>query len=54
MRETYHSAKAIERDITRFKQILMCYRKGMKLDEIAFPVNCTQKLVQEYLNIMEE
>jgi len=54
MRETYHSAKAIERYITRFKQILMCYRKGMKLDEIAFSVNCTQKLVQEYLNIIEE
>ena len=54
MRETYHSAKAIERYITRFKQILMCYRKGMKLDEIAFSVNCTKKLVKEYLIIIEE
>ena len=54
MCETYHSAKAMERYITRFKQILMCYRKGMKLDKIAFSVNCTQKLVQEYLNIIEE
>lgn len=54
IRETCHSARAIERYITGFKQILMCYRKGMNLDEIAFSVRKTKNLVQEYLNIIEE
>ena len=53
MRETCHSARAIERYITTFKQILLCYRKGMNIDEIAFSVRKTKNLVQEYLEIIE-
>ena len=53
MRETCHSARAIERYITSFKQILLCYRKGMNIDEIAFSVRKTKNLVQEYLDIIE-
>ncbi|MBQ9775873.1 MAG: DUF1670 domain-containing protein [Lentisphaeria bacterium] len=51
--ETCHSARAIERYITSFKQILLCYRKGMNIDEIAFSVRKTKNLVQEYLDIIE-
>ena len=53
-RETYHSFRAIERYITSFKQILLCHRKGMNLDEIAYSVRKTKNLVQEYLNIIDE
>lgn len=53
IRETCHSARAIERYITSFKQILLCYRKEMNIDEIAFSVRKTKNLVQEYLDIIE-
>lgn len=53
MRETCHSARAIERYITSFKQILGCYRKGMDIDEISFVVRKTKNLVQEYLDIID-
>ena len=53
-RETYHSFPAIERYITTFKQILLCWKKGMSLEEIAFSVRKTKRLVKEYLNIIDE
>ena len=53
-RETNHSFRAIESYITSFKQILLCHRKGMTLDEIAYSVRKTKNLVQEYLNIIDE
>jgi len=53
IRETCHSARAIERYITSFKQILMCHRKQMTLEETAFAVHKTTRLVQEYLDIIE-
>lgn len=53
-RETYHSFQAIERYITAFKQILLCWKKGMNIDEIAFSVRKTKRLVGEYLKIIEE
>ena len=54
IRETCHSSRAIERYITSFKQILLCHRKGMNIDEIAYSVRKTKKLVHEYLNIIDE
>ena len=52
IRETCHSARAIERYITSFKQVLMCQRKQMTLEETAFAVHKTPRLVQEYLDII--
>ncbi len=54
IRETCHSARAIERYITSFKQVLMCVRKNMTLEETAFAVHKTPKLVGEYLTIVDE
>lgn len=54
IRETCHSSRAIERYITSFKQILLCYRKGMNIEEIAYSVRKTKNLIQEYLDIIEE
>ena len=53
IRETCHSARAIEGYITSFKQVLMCRRKQMTLEETAFAVHKTPRLVQEYLDIIE-
>ncbi len=47
MRETCHSSRAIERYITGFKQILLCHKKGMPLEEIAFAVHKTPRLVNK-------
>lgn len=53
IRETCHSARAIERYITSFKQVLMCQRKRMTLEETAFAVHKTPRLVKEYIDIIE-
>ncbi len=50
--EICHSARAIERYITSFKQVLMCQRKQMTLEETAFACHKTPRLVQEYLDII--
>ena len=49
-----NDANYFERYITSFKQILLCYRKGMSMDEIAYSVRKTRNLVLVYLNIIEE
>ena len=54
MRETCHSCRAIERYITSFKQILLCHKKGMPVEEIAFAVHKTPRLVSEYMAIVNE
>ena len=53
-RETYHSLPAIQRYISAFRQVLLCRKKGMKTDEIAFAVKRTARLVQEYEKIIDE
>lgn len=53
-RETRHSLPAIQRYISTFKQVLVCKRKGMSPEEIAFSVGRTVRLVMEYERIIEE
>lgn len=54
IRETCHSARAIERYITAFRQILLCYNKGMSLKEICYSVRKTPALVEQYLYLIEK
>ena len=54
MRETCHSARAIERYITAFRQILLCYNKGMTIKEICYSVRKTPDLVDQYLFLIEK
>lgn len=54
IRETCHSARAIERYITSFRQILLCYNKGMNLKEICYSVRKTPALVNQYLHLIEK
>ncbi len=53
-RETFHSLPAIQRYISAFRQVLLCRRKGMNTDEIAFAVKKTPRLVKEYEKIIDE
>jgi hypothetical protein len=53
-RETCHSLPAIQRYISTFKQILLCKQKGMSIEETAFSVGRTVRLVMEYEKIIEE
>jgi hypothetical protein len=54
MRETYHGAEAITRYIVAFKQVLLCYRKGLCTEEIAFAVKMSKRLVEEYQRLIPE
>jgi len=54
MRETYHSAEAITRYIVAFKQVLLCHRKGLSTEEIAFAVKMSKRLVEEYQRLIAE
>ena len=54
MRETYHSAEAIIRYIVAFKQVLLCHRKGLSTEEIAFAVKMSKRVVEEYERLITE
>jgi hypothetical protein len=54
MRETCHSAEAIHRYISNFKQVLLCRQKGLQTSEIAYAVKMSPRLVQEYLTLQDE
>lgn len=53
-RETYHSSEAIQRYISAFRQVLLCRQKNMNIDEIAFAIGATPRLVREYEQIIDE
>lgn len=52
-RETNHSFQAIQNYIGTFRQVLLCRKKAMTTDEIAFAIKRTARLVKEYENIIE-
>ena len=54
MRETNHSADAVHRYIVSFKQVVLCRKKGLQRDEIAFAVKMSAHLVEEYEKLIEE
>ena len=53
-RDTNHSFEAIQNYIGTFRQILLCHKKGMNPQEIAFAVKRTKRLVEEYLLIIQQ
>ena len=54
MRETHHSADAVHRYIVAFKQVVLCRKKGLHAGEIAFAVNMSIRLVEEYEELIDE
>jgi transposase len=53
-RETRHSPQAITRYVKDYKRILTCIRAGLSVKEAAFAVKVSEKLVYEYLNLVDE
>jgi DNA-binding CsgD family transcriptional regulator len=54
VRETNHSPEAITRYIKDYKRILACLHRGLTPKETAFVVKVSEKLVYEYLNLIQE
>ena len=52
-RDTNHSFQAIQNYIGTFRQVLLCRKKNMTTDEIAFAIKRTPRLVREYESIIE-
>jgi len=53
-RATDHSPEAAHRYLKAFKQVLLCHQKGFTIQEISYAVKISQRLVREYLNLIEE
>lgn len=53
-RETNHSPEAITRYVKDYKRILSCLQKGLTPKETAFVVKVSEKLVFEYVNLIQE
>ena len=49
-----HSPEAAHRYLKAFKQVLLCHQKGFTTPEISYAVKISQRLVREYLNLIEE
>ncbi len=53
-RETCHSPEAVHRYITAFKQVLLCQRKGFTLQETAYALKMSPRLVREYHTLIQD
>ena len=51
---TKHSARAIERYITNFRQVFTCKINAMNVQETAHATKLSQRLVEEYHRLFEE
>jgi len=52
-RETDHSPEAIHRYIQAFKQVWLCRRKGLSLQETAFALKMSPRLILEYHRLLD-
>jgi DNA-binding NarL/FixJ family response regulator len=53
-RETDHSPDAVHRYVVAFKQVLLCLRKGLSVEETAYAVHHSPRLVAEYRRLIRE
>lgn len=53
-KDTNHSFEAIQNYIGTFRQVLLCRKKNMTAEEIAFAIKRTPRLVREYLEIIDQ
>jgi len=54
MRETKHSAAAVTRYVKDYKRIFTCLKAGLSIQDTAFTVKVSERLVYEYKNLIEE
>lgn len=53
-RETYHSLEAVDRYLERYARVRYCRRQGFDAAQTAMVLQCSPRLVQEYLAIDDE
>lgn len=53
-RETYHSLEAVDRYLSQFDRVRHCRELDMTPEKIAFTLNCTPRLVEEYIQIDDQ
>ena len=53
-RETHHSLSAVDRYLADFDRVRQCRQLGMSPEQIAFTLNHSQRLVQQYLELDKE
>lgn len=53
-RETYHSLESVERYLQQFARVRLCHQRGLASAEIAVALQCSERLVEEYLAILAE
>jgi hypothetical protein len=53
-RETHHSLEAVDQYLGKFDRVRHCLQQGMNPTEIAFTLNCSVALVNQYIAIDDE
>ena len=53
-RKTYHTLQAVDRYLAQYDRVRQCRLDGLSPEETAYILNCTVRLVREYLEIDEE
>ena len=53
-RETHHSLEAVDNYLGKFDRVRHCLEQGMNPDEIAFALNCSVALINQYVAIHDE
>jgi DNA-binding CsgD family transcriptional regulator len=53
-RETHHSLEAVDQYLGKFDRVRNCLQQGMNPTEIAFTLNCSLALVNQYIAIDNE
>ncbi len=53
-RETYHSLEAVDRYLGQFSRVRHCRQQNMEPEQIAYILNCSLSLVDQYLAIDRE
>ncbi|MFO7538198.1 MAG: DUF1670 domain-containing protein, partial [Chloroflexota bacterium] len=48
-RRMYHTPQSVKRYISTFLRMVVLYRKGLQVEEIAFLTQSSEKLVEDYL-----
>ena len=46
--------RTLDRYLGQYDRVLHCFQEQMEPEEIAYVLNCSQRLVQEYLAIIHE
>ena len=53
-RQTYHSPEAVDRYLGQFDRVRHCRKQGLSIRQTAYTLNCSLRLVEEYVAIDRE